>query len=89
LRILDPNYGHPSVSRIANQLLLAPPVHSGKAKIRRIRRHCSGTLESAPLRALSTGVPQRSHISADLDLGGSIHHYFDRAFAAGGIAATR
>jgi hypothetical protein len=89
LRILDSNHGHASVSRIANQLLLAPPVHSGKAKIRRIRRHCSRALEPAPLRALPSGVPQRSHISPDLDLGGSIHHYFDRALTAIGIAATR
>jgi hypothetical protein len=88
LRILNPHYGAPAISRVLNQLLPAAAIDACKAEITGIRRHRSAAFESAPLRLLPGEVADIGSVAANLDFGRAVHYYFNCAFAAIRIAVA-
>src|SRR6185437_2037203 len=87
-RIVDLHNGHPSVSRIAHELLFAPAVHTGEAEIRRVGGHLARTFEAPPLCRLSGERSQGCGSASHLHLRRTVDHYFNRAFAPIGCSSA-
>lgn len=87
-RIVDLHNGHPSVARIAHELLFAPAVYTGKAEIRRIGGHLARTFEAPPLCRLSGERSQGCGSASHLHLRRTVDHYFNRAFAPIGCSSA-
>jgi hypothetical protein len=79
--VLDSNYRHSAVARIAHQRLSAAAVHPRKAEVGRICRQRPGAFKSAPLRRLPRKIPQDRAIATNLHIGRAIHYDFDGALA--------
>jgi hypothetical protein len=87
-RVFDANYGRPAISRVRNQLLSAPAIHSRKPEIGGIRRHDRSAFEAAPLRRLSREIPENRVTAANLYFSSSVDNHLDGAFAAVRVAAA-
>ena len=88
LRILNSHHNRSAAAGIANQLLAATAVDALKAKISGIWGDWTGALEPAPLRRLSTEIPQNGVIAAYLDFGDAVNNHLNGAFSLTGSAAA-
>ena len=89
LRIVDPKYNPaPALPRILEQLDVPSAINAAEAEVPRIGGHSPVAREASPGRRLSAEIPDSAHVSLDLHLGGSIHHYLDRAFSVLGVSGN-
>jgi hypothetical protein len=88
LLVIDLHDRYAAVPWISNQILAATSVDTLEPEVRRVRRHDSGALKTAPLRLSAVQVTQRRSGATDLDLRGAVNHHLYGAFSALGAAAA-